>query len=155
MTWFVLKKNKYKQKLTSQILDKSIPPGKWWRIVKSLSKCNNKKKVPSPINSNGKIHIHPVDKASELNKHFASISHIETTNEPRLPPQGPGPPHSIERINITAQDVVDQLSNLNITKPPGPDGISPKILKNIIPSIKHPIAKLFNLTLQHQELPFI
>ena len=40
-------KNKYKQKLTSQIRDKSIPPGKWWRIVKSLSKCNNKKSTTS------------------------------------------------------------------------------------------------------------
>ena len=28
-------KNKYKQNVTSQIQDKSIPPSKWWRIFKS------------------------------------------------------------------------------------------------------------------------
>lgn len=37
----------------------------------------------------------------------------------------------------------------------GPDGISPKILKNIIPSIYHQLFKLFTLTLLNQQLQFI
>ena len=36
-------KNKYKQKITSQIHDKSIPPGKWWRIVLKISNQMYKK----------------------------------------------------------------------------------------------------------------
>ena len=113
-------KNKYKQKITSQIQDKSIPPGKWWRIVKSLTKCTKKCKPSTPLDSNGKILIHPIDKADELNKYFAKISHVDNCNEPTLPPQGPGPPYSIDKIHITVQDVIDQLQNINTSKPPGP-----------------------------------
>lgn len=43
------------------------------------------------------------------------------------------------------QGVVNQLSNLNITKPPGPNGFSPKILENIRTSINHPNVTLFTL----------
>ena len=49
-------KNSNINKVTSQIQDKSIPPSKWWRIVKSVTKCIKKKCKPlTPLNSNGKI----------------------------------------------------------------------------------------------------
>ena len=51
------------------------------------------------------------------------------------------------------QDVIDQLQNINTSKPPGPDGLSPKVLKNIIPSISKPLSKLFNLSIQNKQLP--
>lgn len=31
-------RREYKAKLVSQLVDKSIPPGKWWRIAKSMSR---------------------------------------------------------------------------------------------------------------------
>ena len=40
-------RDNYNKKLTAQI-NKTIPPGKWWRIVKSLAKLNNKHKPPPP-----------------------------------------------------------------------------------------------------------
>ena len=60
------------------IQDKSIPPGKWWRIVEILSNCNNKKKTTY---SNGKILNHPIDKAhvQKLNKYFANFIDNELT----------------------------------------------------------------------------
>jgi hypothetical protein len=30
-------KDEYENKLTSELLHKDIPPGKWWRIAKSIS----------------------------------------------------------------------------------------------------------------------
>lgn len=56
---------------------------------------------------------------------------------------------------ITDQDVEDQLRNINPSKPPGPDDISPQILKNIIPSIIRPLTKLFNLSLSNKQLPHV
>ena len=35
-----LAKEEYKKKLTSQLRDKTIPPGKWWCIAKSVCKLN-------------------------------------------------------------------------------------------------------------------
>ena len=42
---------------------------------------------------------------------------------------------------------------LDNSKPPGADGVSPKILKEISSSISSPLSKLFNLSLQLKELP--
>lgn len=67
-------KQKYKEKITLQILDKTIPPGKWWRIVKSITKFSikteqNKTKSKSPpIKPNGRTFIHSIDKANILTK---------------------------------------------------------------------------------------
>jgi hypothetical protein len=38
-------KTEYKNKCTSQLMDKSIPPDKWWRIAKSVCKLNKCNKV--------------------------------------------------------------------------------------------------------------
>ena len=48
-------------KKTAQI-NKTIPPGKWWRIVKSLAKLNNKHKPPPPLKINGQTLFHPKEK---------------------------------------------------------------------------------------------
>ena len=42
---------------------------------------------------------------------------------------------------------------LDNSKPPGADGVSPKILKEITSSIISPLTKLFNLSLQLKQLP--
>ncbi|CAG2235036.1 unnamed protein product [Mytilus edulis] len=39
-------KDDYKCKLTSQLIDKNIPPGKWWRIAKSVSNFTKNRDSP-------------------------------------------------------------------------------------------------------------
>ena len=82
-------RDKYNKKM-SLMIDKTIPPGKWWRIVKSISKLNKNYESLPPLKSNGKLIFHPVEKATVLNKYFAQVSTI--TNEPDIPIHGPGPP---------------------------------------------------------------
>ena len=48
-------------------INKSIPPGKWWRTVKSLSKLNNNHKPLPPLKVDGQTLFHPIDKANALN----------------------------------------------------------------------------------------
>lgn len=48
---------------------------------------------------------------------------------------------------ITKEDVGDLLCIVNSSKPPGPDGISPRILKGIYISVKIPLTKLINMIL--------
>ena len=55
-------KTEYKNNLTSQIMDKSIPPDKWWRIAKSVCKLNKCNKVSPSIKHEGRIIIHPSEK---------------------------------------------------------------------------------------------
>ena len=70
---------------------------------------------------------------------------------------GPGPPlnFSLDDFVITEQEVLDQLQVINVTKPPGPDCMSPLILKNITNSIVKPLTKLYNYSLTIGQLPDI
>jgi hypothetical protein len=39
-------KDEYKYKLTSELLNKDIPPGKWWRIAKCISNFTKARDPP-------------------------------------------------------------------------------------------------------------
>ena len=47
----------------------------------------------------------------------------------------------LNNINITESDVVDLLNILDIFKAIGPDGISPRILKEGVSILKYPLYK--------------
>lgn len=89
-----------------------------------------------------------------LNKYFAQVSSI--TNKPDVPIHGPVPPsfnnENLLELFITEEEVDDQLCIINSSKPPGPDGRSPRFLKGISTSLKIPLTKLFNISLRLRKL---
>ena len=64
-------------------LIKTIPPGKWWRVAKSICQFKNRTTTASLIKVNNNIMTHPFDKSNALNEYFTSISTLD--NEPELP----------------------------------------------------------------------
>ncbi len=146
-------KASYRDKLTSQLCNKDIPPGKWWRIAKSVCKLNKIVNTSPPLVHGGRIIIHPSEKSDIFNKFFTNISRIE--DEPELPAESGDPVNILPDFVITEQEVRDQLNILNVTKPSGPDGIAPIILKNISVSLVHPLTLLFNKSLQCGQLPYL
>ena len=122
----------YRNKLTSQLMDKSIPPDK---SVCKLNKCN---KVSPPIKHEGRIIIHPSEKWCDIyNKYFADISNIE--NEPNLPNEDFARDNICLELLITEQEVKDQLEILNNFKPSGPDGVTPRILRSVSQCLVSPL----------------
>lgn len=115
-------KEKYLCKLQSSLVDKSIPPGKWWRIAKSVMNLKSKNETDAPLVINGELKLHPIDKAESFNEYFTSIT-VSNKNADDLPPNCPQPQHLFSNINITEQDIKDQLHLLNVNKPAGPDTI--------------------------------
>ena len=107
-------KDQYKNKLTSELLNMDIPPGKWWRIAKSISNFTKARNPPSFLEHDGEIFIYPSDKAEILNTHFSNISNID--NEPDLSYNVTPPPYQLNEFIITEQEVLDQLNILNINK---------------------------------------
>ena len=85
-------------------------------IANDITKLKNKNNPPPPL-----IH-NPFDKAQTLKEHFASISTVGI--EPELPENPNTPDFNLNSITIIEQDVNDQLDNLNVNKPGGPDKIS-------------------------------
>jgi hypothetical protein len=58
-----------------------------------------------------------------------AISNIE--NEPNLPKEDFARDNICPELLITEQEVKDQLEILNNSKPSGPDGVAPKILRSV------------------------
>ena len=117
-------KRKYLIKLHNSLVDKSIPPGKWWHIAKNVCKFTNRGSTNTPIKVNGEILVHPVEKAAAMNNLFSSIASFDT--EPELPDVPPLAPCELSDIVVTEQDVIDHFQLLNVNKPAGPDKLSPK-----------------------------
>ena len=59
----------------------------------------------------------------------------------------------LNNINITESDVVDLLNILDISKAIGPEGISPRILKEGGSILKYPLYKIFNISLRSGVFP--
>ena len=102
----------------------------------------------------GQTLFHPMDKANALNNFFTNISSITVPENHTL--IGPDPPlQTMDTFRILDSEVLDQLQIMNISKPSGPDSVSPRILKYIAPAIHKPLAKLFNISLSTGSLPNI
>ena len=87
-----------------------------------------------------------------LNNYFASQSHINDDNK-TLPAPTQIQHEELAHIDITQQDVIDVLSNLNVTKACGPDLISPRLLKEGAFVISKPLTTIFNGSLQQGYFP--
>ena len=59
----------------------------------------------------------------------------------------------LENIDITGQDVAGQLSSLNISKSYGPDGLGPRLLKELKPVIVETLQKMFQASLRQEIVP--
>ena len=99
--------DKYKNNLNSEHLNKDIPPGKWWRIAKSISNFIKARDPPSFLEHDGQIFFHPSDKAEILNTHFSNIANID--NEPVLSDNVASPPCHLSEFIITEQEILDQF----------------------------------------------
>lgn len=143
-------KKSYMQKLQANLADPKTPIKQWYKIANEISSLKNKKNPPPPLKNNTSFDIHPLDKANTLNKHFANISKIE--NPPPLPEET-HPNFSLDDIYITEQDVSDQIHALNVSKPSGPDEVSPKLLKTFGKALIRPITLLFNKSMTLGQVP--
>ena len=83
---------------------------------------------------------------------FSSIFTNENTvqiPEPTTQFSGPG----LESITITAELVLQKLTNLKTDSAPGPDGLHPKLLQLAARSLAEPLASLFSESLDQGVLP--
>jgi hypothetical protein len=56
-------------------------------------------------------------------------------------------------MNTDGAEVSEILSNLNISKSPGPDGIGSRLLKLATPAISNTLSRIFNISLQSGTFP--
>ena len=59
----------------------------------------------------------------------------------------------LDKVNISQDDVKGAITLLNPYKAPGPNSVSPKLLKEAKNELAHPLSKLFNLSLTLKAFP--
>ena len=70
-----------------------------------------------------------------------------------IPPSDIDHPNILLSLNISEDEVLNVLLNLDATKAMEPDGIPPIVLQRCPPALYQPLCCLFNLTLQFSYLP--
>ena len=129
-------------------------PKRFWNYVKSRTKI--KARIPDLFkdvkNHKAGMAETDEDKAQVLSSFFSSVF----TKEPEgdIPDATPRDVHTmIETVKIKEDVVRKKLNKLNTTKSMGQDKVHPRVLKELIDTIKTPLTILFNATIAEGAIP--
>jgi hypothetical protein len=145
-------KFEHEQKLLSSMKSTlTTNPRKWWSFSKKLF-GNSQTGIPT-LNDNGIIITNDLDKANSFNNFFKQTATLDDSNAV-LPPDYPTLCDStLETFYVEEADTRNYLQKLNANKAFGPDGISPKLLKEGSSELAPSLTKLFNRSLQDGKFP--
>ena len=127
-------------------------PKKFWKYVQERSKSNIG--VSALKDGHGNFAVSDSEKAELLNSFFSSVFTIENlTNIPDMECCSKSSGIAITDIRVTAEAVKTKLKELDSAKAQGPDGIPPRVLKELAEELSIPMAKLFNKSLETGFVP--
>ena len=145
-------KIKYFQKLSQDLRNNSSNSKSWYRTAsKFLLYDSNQNGVPI-LESNGLVIESDDQKAEVLNEFFIQHSTVDDTNA-HLPNLVAPNYDTLNEIVVTQQDVIKAINEFDANKASGPDGISPKLIKEGKHELAYPYTKLFNLSIRLQKFP--
>ncbi|KAI8508004.1 hypothetical protein Bbelb_142440 [Branchiostoma belcheri] len=96
----------------------------------------------------------PREKATALNDFFVQQTDLPGRDDPSsafVPPVSPKTP--LESLQVTVDEVRQQLLSLKVGKSCGPDDITPNLLRRVADSISRPLTHLFNMSLSLGQVP--
>ena len=151
LTSIRISKINQEKKVNDAITNPDTASKKWWNLYKNVISGGEVKSVGSLLDGN-KIVTDDVDKATLLNNFFVSQTKL---NENQSNTLGNPPPcaTSIDQKIVMPVDVFEVLTQLDITKATGPDGIGNMLLKEAAVPIAEPLSQLFNYSLSIGTFP--
>ena len=107
-------------------------------LIDTLKENNTAGKIP-PLKLNAEYVTHDQEKAEMLNDSFLSVSSFDDFNV-NLPPDMRTLPNesNLSELNLTEQDILDQMKLLDTSKACRPDSLPPMLIKEG----EHPMYKL-------------
>ncbi|XP_064638277.1 uncharacterized protein LOC135494302 [Lineus longissimus] len=118
------------------------------------SKMKTKCGIPNLTNRDGNQTENDHEKAEVLNDFFTSVFTIEDKSNIPPPDLEPMDPNDINlELFITPAEVRKKLEELKVSKSPGPDGIHPRVLKELSNELAIPLSLLLNKSLNEGKLP--
>ena len=155
--------NSYKQ---VRNMVKSEVNASYWRYVNDLFALpDNRKRFfayvrslkrnppPSVLTSDEHVINQPSDIAQQFGSFFQSVFSTLADALPSVPATYKLPIPSLGKIHISHSEVFRQVSNLNERKSPGPDGLTPTLLKKSAKVVAPVLQRIFTLSLSRGILP--
>ena len=126
-------------------------PKLFWRYANTRLKT--KTGIDVLLDADGEERSAPEDKADILSRYFSSVFAVEDTTS-QQPPEAHFPPaEKLTNVTITAGEVKNKLLNLNIAGAPGPDGLHPRVLRELADQIAVPLSQVFMKCLAASDIP--
>jgi hypothetical protein len=139
-----------KRRLEKELADAGrVENKKFTRYIKSKSK--NKTTIGPLQGLDGRRLIEDIDMAQELNRQFSSVFTDEDTVT--IPTPEKEDDIVIDNILVTEGIVRREILKLKADSAPGPDGITPKLLKSIVNSVTTPLTIIFKKSIETGEIP--
>ncbi|MBW6351215.1 reverse transcriptase family protein, partial [Pseudomonas aeruginosa] len=106
------------------------------------------------VDENGEYTKDEVQMSNSLNTFFASVFTTEDLSDiPTPSPIQIDNSDVLSNITVTEREVLNCLDKLKVNKMPGPDTISPRVLKEAKDELSKPLTLLFNKSLQSGTMP--
>ncbi|CAH8638517.1 unnamed protein product [Dicrocoelium dendriticum] len=141
----LIKRRKFEEKLAT---DARMAPKKIFAYVKRRLKP--KGDVSCLEDADGHLLTSSSDRASALAAHFASVFANDAAS---IPISASNIPVELNSLVCDVDEVRLLLANLDGTKPAGPDGLHPLIIKSLAAIISPVVTDLFNKSLSEGSLP--
>ena len=137
---------KYEGRLASNIRNDSKS---FFKYIKN--KREAKVDIGPLQNDAGNLVMGDKEIAEELNKYFASVFTVEDmSNIPTIQERQGA---ELSMVAITREKVLEKLKGLKIDKSPGPDGLHPRVLKEIAEEIVEALVMIFQKSLESGKVP--
>ena len=121
-------KESYDQEKYTLLINEKNSSKQWWRVIKEIHKSSDNFESIPPIEVDGHILTDDKEKASAFNDFFLKASLLDDSHA-SLPDEILPINDRMDYIDISLNDVLDQISCLDVTKAYGPDEISPRFIK--------------------------
>lgn len=125
-------------------------PKAFWKYVQE--KTRTRTGIADLRKDNGDLTKTEAEKAEVLNDYFSKVfTREDTSGIPNLPSKKVL--EALDTIKITCDEVEKKLDGLKIGKSPGPDGIHPRVLKELSPVISTPLSIIYQKSVEEGTVP--
>ena len=139
-------RKQFENKIASEVKEK---PKSFWKMINQQIKV--KARVSDLQKSDGTLTKTDTEKAEVLSAQFTSVFTVEDDIIPDIPEYCQGA--CLDDIVISEESVIKILGKLKPDSAPGPDGIFPRVLKELKDVIALPMTLLFNKSLDEGKIP--
>jgi hypothetical protein len=140
-------KKEFERKLAEEVKQN---PKAFWKYVSSKTKSRSG--VSDLERGDGSMTTSNKDKAEVLNQFFSSVfTREDIDNVPSLGDRYEG--EVLSDLKVTEEAVLKKLIKLKSSKSAGPDGLHPRVLKEVANQIKTPLRIIFQMSLDQGVVP--